>query len=295
MAEEPTIAADPGPTRSTHDRRRRERVCVVRSMDDLMRAVSIRSVVYIGEQNCAYDEEFDGNDFCGIHLLGWVDDEPTASLRLRFFADFAKVERLAVREEYRRSTIAFRVVRYGLKLLAQKGYRRAYGHARAGLERFWTRFGARPISAPRPLAFSGFNYTEFVLDLRAAPDAISLDVSPQVLNRPEGQWDIPGPLERTLAITAAPPANAVADEPDALSSAVRWWRDRGRVEWTRWSGLTDAVVLRPPDTSHSRLHPPWKTPHEGAFRRYRDVRAEPNDGSGHVQAGWRAGGGSAAG
>ena len=33
---------------------------VARSFDDLMRVVSIRSAVYMAEQDCPYEEEFDG-------------------------------------------------------------------------------------------------------------------------------------------------------------------------------------------------------------------------------------------
>ncbi len=47
-------------------------VSVARSFDDLMRIVSIRSAVYIGEQECPYDEEFDGNDASSAHLIGYV-------------------------------------------------------------------------------------------------------------------------------------------------------------------------------------------------------------------------------
>ena len=35
-------------------------ISIARSLDDLMQVMSIRSVVYMGEQLCPYDEEFDG-------------------------------------------------------------------------------------------------------------------------------------------------------------------------------------------------------------------------------------------
>ena len=82
-------------------------VIVARSFDDLMRVVSVRSAVYIGEQECPYDEEYDGNDMSGTHLLGYVGDEPAGCIRIRFFADFAKIERLAVRKEFRTTRLSF--------------------------------------------------------------------------------------------------------------------------------------------------------------------------------------------
>jgi predicted GNAT family N-acyltransferase len=172
------------------------RISIVRTLDDFMRVTMIRSVVYIADQQCPYDEEFDGNDFCGMHLIGWSGEEPAACLRLRFFGDFAKLERLAVRPEFRRSTLSFRIVRLGLQIAARKGYRTAYGHAQEGLEPFWARFGARPMGELRSFTFSGYRYTEMVVDLPESNDAITIGADPMVTIRPEGAWDRPGVLER---------------------------------------------------------------------------------------------------
>ena len=100
----------------------RHKISVVRTLEDFMRLVSVRSAVYLSEQNCPYAEEFDGNDFCSMHLLGWSGDEAIACLRIRYFADFAKVERLAVRSQYRNSTVAFAIVRKAIQIIRRKGY-----------------------------------------------------------------------------------------------------------------------------------------------------------------------------
>jgi hypothetical protein len=80
---------------------------VVNGFDDMMRVAAVRSAVYIGEQSCPYNEEFDGNDLAATHLLALVDNEPAGCMRLRFFGDFAKLERLAVRREFRTSRTGF--------------------------------------------------------------------------------------------------------------------------------------------------------------------------------------------
>src|SRR5207237_2982964 len=72
-------------------------ITVVHSIEDFMRVVSVRSATYVAEQHCPYDEEFDGNDFSASHLLSYVGKEPVGCLRIRYFAGFAKLERLAVR------------------------------------------------------------------------------------------------------------------------------------------------------------------------------------------------------
>jgi predicted GNAT family N-acyltransferase len=168
---------------------------VARSLSDLMQVVAIRAAVYLAEQDCPFDEEFDGNDFCGMHLIGSIDSEPAACIRIRFFADFAKLERLAVRHEFRRTSLAFEMARAGIRLSRAKGYTRIYGHAQDRLVPFWKRFGARVLAPRRSLVFSDFSYTEMLLETDRDPEAVSLHSDPYVLIRPEGEWDKPGPLE----------------------------------------------------------------------------------------------------
>ena len=186
------------------------RVEVARSLSDMMKITALRAAVYMAEQTCPYDEEFDGNDFCAMHFIGYVDDEPAGCLRERFFADFAKLERLAVRHEFRRSTLAFDLVRAGIQLARRKGYTRIYGHAQDRLVPFWRRFGARPVSKPGRLTFSDFGYTEMLLETAPDPDAIRLGADPYVIVRPEGAWDKPGILERSASRPVTSPLRELA-------------------------------------------------------------------------------------
>jgi predicted GNAT family N-acyltransferase len=172
-------------------------VTVVRSIEDVMRVMTIRSAVYMAEQECPYDEEFDGNDFSAAHLLGYVGDEPAGCLRIRYFADFAKIERLAVRHEFRNTRLSFQIVRAGIELCRAKGYQRLYGHSQKRLLKFWSRFGFRPLEGAREFVFSDFDYVEIVLDTTPHPKAISIGVDPYVMIRPEGRWHVPGILERS--------------------------------------------------------------------------------------------------
>lgn len=172
-------------------------VTVARTMDDLLRVTSIRGAVYVGEQQCPYDEEFDGNDFTSVHLLGYVGDEPAGCIRIRHFADFAKVERLAVRKEFRQTLLSFQLVRAAIELCRAKGYRRIYGHAQKRLLNFWGRFGAVPMPGGKEFAFSDFDYVEVMADFERDPHAISIGTNPYVIIRPEGRWHEPGVLERS--------------------------------------------------------------------------------------------------
>lgn len=172
-------------------------VAIARTLEDVMRVMTIRSAVYLAEQACPYEEEFDGNDFSATHLIGYAGDEPAACLRIRYFADFAKIERLAVRREFRNTRLAFQLVRAGIELARMKGYRRLYGHAQKRLVNFWARFGFRTFDGGRELVFSDFDYVEMVLDAEHHPKAIAIGVDPYIMIRPEGRWHVPGILERS--------------------------------------------------------------------------------------------------
>lgn len=173
-------------------------VKVARTFDDLMRAVSIRGAVYIGEQECPYEEEFDGNDFSATHLIGYVGDEPAGCMRIRYFADFAKVERLVLRKEFRSSGLARHIVRAGVELCERKGYRLVHVYAQKRLVNFWTKAGFRLPAVARELVFSDFDYVEMVCLGEPHPDAISVRTDPYTIIRPEGDWDAPGILERSV-------------------------------------------------------------------------------------------------
>ncbi len=174
-------------------------VQVARSIEDIFKVFSVRAATYIAEQFCFYDEEFDGNDFCSTHFLGRVDGDAAGCVRLRFFNGFAKLERLAVRAEYRQSRLAYQLVRAALDHAARKGYRRVLGHSRLDLVRFWRVFGFRPIETRSEFAFAGVRYQEIMAELEPHNGVIPETVEPLVILRPEGAWDKPGPFDFNLS------------------------------------------------------------------------------------------------
>lgn len=182
-------------------------VKVARTLEDLMQVTAIRSAVFLTDQACPYEEEFDGNDLCAMHLIGMMGSEPAACIRARFFADFVKLERLAVRQEFRRSRLSFMMVQAGIELARKKGFKRIYGHAQDRLVDFWAHFGAKPLGADRKLVFSDFSYTEMVIDLEPHPDPITVESDPYVIIRPEGEWHRPGVLDASATRAPTSPLN----------------------------------------------------------------------------------------
>src|SRR3984893_14242295 len=183
------------PPSSTKLNARSISIRIARDPNDLMLVTAIRAAVYLAEPDCPIEEEFDGNDLVAAHFIGFVGSEPAACLRVRFFGEFAKVERLAVRHQYRRSRVSFRLVQASVDYIKRKGFRKIYGQAQDRLVNFWAHFRGERPGHNRKITFSDFSYTEMVLEIQPSPDAITLDSDTYVIIRPEGDWDRPGVLD----------------------------------------------------------------------------------------------------
>ena len=168
-------------------------VKVASSLEQLMQVFAIRSAVFMADQKCPYHEEFDGNDFSASHIVAYCDGEPAATIRLRYFSEFAKIERMAVRTEFRGYATVNPLIRYTLNLAQTKGYTKFLGHAQKRLVRFWSRYGFAPRG--EEFHFSDHEYVTIVADFDAVDHSLTRDTEPMILTRPEGQWDKPGILE----------------------------------------------------------------------------------------------------
>ncbi|MCL2597372.1 MAG: GNAT family N-acetyltransferase [Paludibacter sp.] len=114
---------------------------IVSAADELLKAFFVRGIVFCEGQNCPYSVEMDGLDFSAIHFLAIVGDEPVATARIRFFRDYVKIERLAVRNSYRGIGIGKGMLNFVMNYIEGKGYRTMKMHAQAYLVRFYENFG----------------------------------------------------------------------------------------------------------------------------------------------------------
>lgn len=184
------------------------KVDVARTIAELMEAFAVRALVYMGEQQCPYEEEYDGNDFAGAtHLIARVGKEPVGVMRIRWFAKFCKVERVAVRREHRGGQVAAAMIDAACMLAGRKGYQTILGHIQSRLLPFWMRYGrVRPRAGRARFVFSDHEYVEVIRRIDLPADALTLDTPAYVMLRPEGAWDEAGVLDRSAARPLASPA-----------------------------------------------------------------------------------------
>jgi len=196
VAQMRTMAVTEGkrPQASARRKQKLEAFCVS-TPDQMTKALALRAAVFMIEQKCPYEEEFDGNDFAGAHVLGLVDGEPAAVMRIRYFGQFAKLERLAVLQRYRHTLITNKVIETAIELARRKGFRRMYAQVQTRLHAFWKRYGFRPRD--RTFVFSDYEYVEIEAEFPPHPDELGTNSDPLVLIRPEGDWDRPGVLDRS--------------------------------------------------------------------------------------------------
>jgi predicted GNAT family N-acyltransferase len=180
---------------------------VARSLDDLLRVMSVRTLAFMGDQSCPYDEEFDHNDFAGAtHLLLKVRGEPAGVARMRWFGEFAKLERVAVVRRFRGGKASIALIEAAVKLAQRKGYRTLLAYAQPRMMPLWqAAFDVRPAGRRDGFVFSDHEYCELVVDLKPVEGALRVDDDPLVLNRPEGAWDIPGVLDQSAVRGATNP------------------------------------------------------------------------------------------
>lgn len=174
----------------------RYKVYVVRDLNDFHKMSTVRALTYMSEQNCPYDEEFDGNDFVATHLLAENNTGPVGTMRIRWFADFVKFERVCILPEHRGDGLAQLMLGHAAELVGRKGFRRVLFHAQARLVDLWSHTLRSRCRENRPvISFSGYDYVEMEMWLDPHPETISIDSDPYVLLRPEGDWDRAGILD----------------------------------------------------------------------------------------------------
>ena len=121
----------------------------VESEADWEHAKMIRTRVFIDEQDCPPEEEWDAWDATSRHVLGTVDGEPVATARWRTVADdetiVAKLERFAVLPAHRGEGYGQQLVDYLLRDAQRAGFDHFMLHAQAHLEDFYASFGFESV------------------------------------------------------------------------------------------------------------------------------------------------------
>lgn len=173
------------------------RMEVVSSAEQFMHAIAVRAICFMEDTGLSADQAIDGNDYQATHILAYAKQEPIGATRIRWFRDFAKIERTAFRPAYRSARILKQCSYFIFDHVARKGYQLLVTHAEPKYARVWEMvLGFERVEGRPPVVTEGHDpYVEMIKRLSPPPDAITLESDPKVLFRIEGHWDKPGAFE----------------------------------------------------------------------------------------------------
>jgi hypothetical protein len=175
---------------------------VVTTYEQMLHAYAIRGICFMEEHGVKARQTFDGNDYQATHMIVYAADEPVGTLRIRWFKDFAKLERTAFRKDYRNPHVLKAFAFFVFDHAARKGYDKVITHAQPKYARLWRMsLGFKNVEGKKPVYFEGHEepYIELVKELTPPPNAISEHTDATVLFRTEGYWDAPSDYETAAA------------------------------------------------------------------------------------------------
>src|SRR6185437_1486930 len=102
---------------------------VVTTAEQFMHAIAVRAICFMEETGLSVNQTIDGNDYQPTHFVIYAKREPIGATRLRWFRDFAKIERTGFRPAYRNIRILKRTGEVIFRHVAMKGYQLLVTHA----------------------------------------------------------------------------------------------------------------------------------------------------------------------
>jgi GNAT superfamily N-acetyltransferase len=165
-------------------------VGIVRNQDDVFAAMAIRAIVMVGEVDRKFSDEFDGADMNATLILVRVGGEPAGTIRLRWYAGFAKLERVAILRAHRSLRVFNALAKCAIDHAREKGFSKLYGHALPDTVKLWQRFGFEPMPGG---AIANYGRPEWSLvvmtgDLDPTCGSEELMNDHELLMRPEHGW-----------------------------------------------------------------------------------------------------------
>ena len=172
------------------------RIEIVTKLEQIMHVMAVRAICYMEDTTFPANQAFDGNDFQCTHVVAYLQDEPVGACRIRWFKDFAKIERTAFRKSHRSIPYIKQMATFTFAHIARKGYGVAMTHASPLFARLWRmHFGFRDVPGKPAVEYHGEKYIELVRQLDIPSNVITSDTEVAVLFRTEGEWDTPAKYE----------------------------------------------------------------------------------------------------
>ena len=118
----------------------------VTGQSDFAICMAIRMEVFVFEQNVPAEEEWDAFDRTSQHFFARADGKPVATARLRDLDGVAKIERMAVRKDYRGKGVGDALLEKVMEVARAKGFQKALISAQSYAVPFYEKLGFKVTS-----------------------------------------------------------------------------------------------------------------------------------------------------
>ncbi len=169
------------------------KIKVANTLDDFMKVMVLRGIVFIGEQHHKYQMEFDEHELSGrTHLLAFDDnEEPIGSMRIWKEGKEAKFERLAVVKEYRGSGVAEEIVKAGMVFCKNQGVETVCLYCIPQLQRYWNKQNFERVGGNKILKYRGLDLVPVAKKICGNGEVLTekeKEEIPQIMQQQKGEW-----------------------------------------------------------------------------------------------------------
>lgn len=171
----------------------RMKVTVARSLDDLMKVMVLRGIIFIGEQGHKYNMEFDEHELSNrTHLLAYDDTgEPVGIMRILKDGNYAKFERLAVLPQYRGKGVAENIVKAGIKYCEMQKVENICLFCEPQLVKYWNKQNFERVGGNKILQYRGLELVPVMKKIGCDASALTAQEKnniPPIFLTQQGTW-----------------------------------------------------------------------------------------------------------
>lgn len=180
------------------------KVTVARTLDDFMKVMVIRGIIFIGEHGHRYNMEFDEHELSNrTHMLALDDtNEPIGIMRVLKDGKDAKFERLAVMPEYRKKGVTVNIVKAGIEYCKTQGIENIYLFCEPQLEKYWSKQNFTRICGGKILKYRGLDLVPVMKKVNESTPITAAERNkiPPILLQQKGEWVLPPEEKMKLLI-----------------------------------------------------------------------------------------------
>jgi predicted GNAT family N-acyltransferase len=124
------------------------KVIDVTTFEQLEVAYHIRYLVFVAEQGCPIQDEYDQYESVASHILVYDNEQPIGTARWRVVDGVAKLERICVLESHRKRGVGKLIVSALEDRAMKRGLTQSKLHGQVQAEAFYHRLGYVTVSVP---------------------------------------------------------------------------------------------------------------------------------------------------